>query len=137
MIKSVRRVLAAILDQHGQNLDDELLRTFLVEAELVVNSRPLAYPDMNSSDSEEPITLTSTPHSKGKGGLPFPRIVCKREHLLSLCRLIYPGFEISQFFVHLILRIIKINSQEKKLSTRENCHESCEVQKSSEIQPPL
>ena len=26
---------------------------------------------------------------------------------VSLCRLIYPGFEISQFFVHLILRITK------------------------------
>ena len=25
---------------------------------------------------------------------------------VSLCRLIYPGFEITQFFVHLILRII-------------------------------
>ena len=56
LIKSVRRVLAAILDQYGQNLDDELLHTFLVEAELVVNSRPLTYPDMNAPDSEEPIT---------------------------------------------------------------------------------
>ena len=27
--------------------------------------------------------------------------------MISLCRLIYPDFEISQFFVHLILRIIK------------------------------
>ena len=27
--------------------------------------------------------------------------------LLSLCRLIYPGFEMTQFFVHLILRIIE------------------------------
>ena len=27
--------------------------------------------------------------------------------IISLCRLIYPGFEISQFFVHLILKIIK------------------------------
>ena len=79
MIKSVRRVLAAILDQHGQNLDDELLRTFLVEAELVVNSRPLTYPDMNSPDSEEPITPLQLLTLKAKVVYPPPGLFVKED----------------------------------------------------------
>jgi len=43
LIRSVRDVLAGILTQHGTILDDESLRTFMVEAECVVNSRPLAH----------------------------------------------------------------------------------------------
>ena len=42
----------------------------------------------------------------------FPCVPTQTPISRSLCTLIYPGFEISQFFVHLILRIIKINSQE-------------------------
>ena len=79
MIKSVRRVLAAILDQHGQNLDDELLCTFLVEAELVVNSRPLTYPDMNSPDSEEPITPLQLLTLKAKVVYPPPGLFVKED----------------------------------------------------------
>ena len=34
-------------------------------------------------------------------------ILLLKHCFLSLCKLIYPGFEITQFFVHLILRIIE------------------------------
>ncbi|KAK6172333.1 hypothetical protein SNE40_016014 [Patella caerulea] len=40
-INSVRRVLEGLLLQHGTNLTDESLLTFMVEAEAIVNSRPL------------------------------------------------------------------------------------------------
>ena len=43
LIRSVRNVLAGILAEHGTILDDESLRTFMVEAECVVNSRPLTF----------------------------------------------------------------------------------------------
>ena len=56
MIRSVRTVLTAILDKHSLQLDDELLHTFMAEAEAIVNSRPITYIDMSSSDSLEPLS---------------------------------------------------------------------------------
>ena len=41
MIRGVRNVLTALLDAHGSQLDDVLLRTLLTEAEAIVNSRPI------------------------------------------------------------------------------------------------
>ena len=35
-IRTVRNVLSVLLDQHGDQLDDETLRIFLVEAEAIV-----------------------------------------------------------------------------------------------------
>ena len=40
-IRSVRNVLITLLHKHGQQLDDESLRTFLIESAAIVNSRPL------------------------------------------------------------------------------------------------
>ena len=40
-IRSVRNFLASPLESHGTHLDDESLRTFMVEAEAIVNCRPL------------------------------------------------------------------------------------------------
>ena len=42
MIRSVRGVLAGILLQHGDQLDDDLLQIFMIEVE-AVNNRPLLY----------------------------------------------------------------------------------------------
>ena len=55
-IRSVRNVLAVLLDQHGQQLDDEALSTFMVEAENIVNSRPLSVDNLSSPDHLIPIT---------------------------------------------------------------------------------
>ena len=38
----VQNVLAALLSRHGSQLDDESLHTFMIEAEAIVNCRPLA-----------------------------------------------------------------------------------------------
>jgi len=56
MIRSARNALSALLINHGDSLDDELLRTLLVEAEAIVNSRPLTLADTRSLDS--PILLS-------------------------------------------------------------------------------
>lgn len=45
MIKSVRSTLSAIFIQHGKILDDDSLHTFLLEAENIVNSRPITSVD--------------------------------------------------------------------------------------------
>ncbi|XP_037794177.1 uncharacterized protein LOC119589653 [Penaeus monodon] len=55
-IRTVRNILTALLYHHGRQLDDESLRTFMVEAETIVNSRPLAADNISSSYSLEPLT---------------------------------------------------------------------------------
>ena len=40
-IRSVRSVLAAVLKQHGESLNDQSLRALLVEVEEIINSRPI------------------------------------------------------------------------------------------------
>ena len=49
MIRSVGTVLAAILDKHSLQLDDELLHTFMEKAEAIVISRPITYINMSST----------------------------------------------------------------------------------------
>ena len=71
MIRSIRGVLAGILLQHGDQLDDDLLQTFMIEAEAVVNSRPLTYQD-DSHDSPEPLSPSQLLTMKSKVVLPPP-----------------------------------------------------------------
>ena len=78
-IRSARTVLTALLDQHSSQLDDELLHTFMVEVEAVVNSRPLTYIDMTSSDSKEPLTPSQLLTLKSKIVPPFPGVFVKAD----------------------------------------------------------
>ena len=55
-IRTVRNVLASPLTQYAAQLDDETLRTFMVEAEAIVNCRPLTVDTINSSQVPEPLT---------------------------------------------------------------------------------
>ena len=41
-IRSVRSVISAILLEHGRSISDELLATFMCEAESIVNCRPIS-----------------------------------------------------------------------------------------------
>ena len=56
MIRCARNALSALLTVHGGQLDDECLHTLLVEAEAIVNSRPLTVVDGQSPDSGTPIS---------------------------------------------------------------------------------
>ncbi|XP_064639533.1 uncharacterized protein LOC135495056 [Lineus longissimus] len=61
MIGSARNVLNALLNQHGHQLDDELLRTLVTETEAIVNSRPLTVIDTLSADLEPLERLRTVP----------------------------------------------------------------------------
>ncbi|XP_068724041.1 uncharacterized protein [Montipora capricornis] len=55
-IRTVRTVLCALLEKNGHQMNDEALRTFMCEAEAVVNSRPLKAEGTTSSETAEPLT---------------------------------------------------------------------------------
>ena len=70
-IRTVRSALSALLDHHGTQLDDELLQTLMVEAEAIVNSRPL------TADNTFPLEPSTPNHlltSKTNVVLPPPGV---------------------------------------------------------------
>ncbi|XP_047483301.1 uncharacterized protein LOC125035146 [Penaeus chinensis] len=71
-IRTVRNILTALLYHHGRQLDDESLRTFMVEAETIVNSRPLTVDNISSPYSLEPLTPNHLLTMKTKVVLPPP-----------------------------------------------------------------
>ncbi|KAK3709218.1 hypothetical protein QZH41_004582 [Actinostola sp. cb2023] len=73
-IRSVRSVLATLLDRQGTQLDDESLRTFMVEAEAIVNSRPLTVESASSTDHPTPLTPSMLLTMKTKVLLPPPGV---------------------------------------------------------------
>jgi hypothetical protein len=83
-IRTVRNVLAAILERNGSQLDNEALTTFMCEAEAVVNSRPLTVDCINDPKSPNPLTPNHLLTMKTKVLLPPPGIFqsadmyCKR-----------------------------------------------------------
>ena len=72
MIRCARNALSALLVTHGDRLDDELLRTLLIEAEAIVNSRPLTYVDTRSPDSPIPLSPSQLLTLKTKAIMPPP-----------------------------------------------------------------
>ena len=76
MIRTARAVLSGLLDQHGHQLDDDLLHTLMVEVECVVNSRPLTNVD---SDTMEPLTPSQLLTLKSKVVYPPPGIFVKED----------------------------------------------------------
>ena len=70
-IRTVRRVLISLLDNHSSALNEESLHTLMTEAEFIVNSRPLT-----TECSNDPSMLPLSPHQlltmKSKIVLPPP-----------------------------------------------------------------
>ena len=56
LIRTVRGALETLLLSAGTQLDDEAFRTFMTEAECIVNSRPLSANDLNDPEAPEPLT---------------------------------------------------------------------------------
>ena len=71
-IRTVRSVLAALLDQLGTQLNDEALRTFMVKAEAIVNSWPLTVEDRSSRDYPDALSPNRLLTFKSKVVLPSP-----------------------------------------------------------------
>lgn len=70
-ISTVQNVLASLLSKHGTQLGNETLRTFMVEAEAIVNCRSLPVDTMNSPDMPEILTPNHLLTIKFKIILPF------------------------------------------------------------------
>ena len=70
-IRSVRGVMVGSLLQHGDQLDDDLLQTFMIQVEAVVNSCPVTYQD-DSHDLPEPLSPSQLLTMKSKAVLPPP-----------------------------------------------------------------
>ena len=49
-IRTVRNILASMIEESGRQLDDENFRTLMKEIQAIVNSRPLALNDMSSTE---------------------------------------------------------------------------------------
>ena len=75
MVRSVRSVLSALLTQHGSSLDSELLHTLMVDAEAIVNSRPLTCVDADTP----PLTPSQLFTMKTKVVMPLPGQFVKQD----------------------------------------------------------
>jgi hypothetical protein len=71
-IRTVRNVLAALMDNAGSQLHDEALRTLLLEVMAIVNSRPLTVDNLYDPHCLEPITPNHILTRKSKIILPPP-----------------------------------------------------------------
>ena len=80
-IQSARNILAALLKTHGQSLNDEGLRTLVVETEAIINSRPLTVESL-SDNSEIPLSPSNLLTMKIDAIMP-PPVVFNRLDLYS------------------------------------------------------
>ena len=65
-IRTVRNVLSTLFTQHASQPYEETLRTFMVEAEAIVNCCPLTIDMINSPQSPEPLTPNHPLTAKSK-----------------------------------------------------------------------
>ena len=73
-IRSVRSILSSLMLHHGESLDDESFRTFICEAEAIVNSRPLTYELLDDPLSPNPISPNNILTMKSEVILPAPGV---------------------------------------------------------------
>ena len=93
-IRSVRNVFVTLLHKHGQQLDDESLRTFLIESAAIVNSRPLTVENINDPLSATPLTPNHLLTQKSKVILPPPG------DFQSTCRYLRKRWRRTQYLVN-------------------------------------
>ena len=79
-IRTVKEDLESTLMKAGNQIDDEAFRTFVTQAERIVNSRPLSVNNICPPDVPEPPTPNHLLTMKSKIVLPPPRNV-QREDL--------------------------------------------------------
>ena len=96
MIKSIRNVLDSLLKEHHARLDDESLHTLLVEAENIVNSRPLTLENLSDPDSQ-PLTANHLLTLKTKVVMPPPGVF-QKEHVYCRKRWKAVQFMVNEFW---------------------------------------
>ena len=67
-ICSARNILNLLLRTHGESLNDESLRTLLVEVEGILNSRPITYESSGDVNSYLPLSPMQLLTMKAKVG---------------------------------------------------------------------
>ena len=78
-IRFARSILAAPLKQHEENLNDESLRTLLVEVEGIINSRPVTCDNIGDANSFVPLNPMQLLSMKTKIAMPPPGIFQKED----------------------------------------------------------
>ena len=78
-IRSARSILSALLNQHGKSLNDESLRTLIVEAEGIINSRPITCDNIGDVNSIVPLNPMQLLSMKTKIVMPPPGIFQKED----------------------------------------------------------
>ena len=71
-IRSARAILSSLISTHSRSLDDESLETLLIEAESIVNSRPLTSETLGDATSLQPLSPSNLLTMKSKVILPPP-----------------------------------------------------------------
>ena len=71
-IRSIRRIMTALLSQYNCQLSDECLRTFLYETAAIINSRPLTVECLSDPNSVTPLTPNHLLTAKSELILPPP-----------------------------------------------------------------
>ena len=71
-IRSARAILEGLLKTHSHSMNDELLRTLMVEVELIINSRSLTVETISDSKSEIPLSRNNLLTMKMSVGLSSP-----------------------------------------------------------------
>ena len=71
-IRSTRQILASLIKTHGRSLDDEVLRTLIVEVEAVVNFWLLTVNTIRHADCQIPISPSNILTTKSNVAMPPP-----------------------------------------------------------------
>lgn len=122
-IRTARNAIEAILLRHGSQLDDESLRTFMTEAEAIVNCRPLAVNDLNSPDCLDPLTPNHLLTMKSNVVLPPPGSF-QRVDLYSKKRWRRVQYLVNQFWVKWKADFLQsLQTRQKWARTRRNMKE--------------
>ena len=72
LIRSARAILDGLMMSHGHSLNDESFRTFLVEIEAIINSRPLTTDGLTDPDNVQILSPINLLTMKSKVILPPP-----------------------------------------------------------------
>lgn len=96
-IRSIHRVLSGLMVDFGSQLDDDSLKTLMLEAMNIVNSRPLSVDNL-SDPSSQALTPNMLLTSKPKVLLPPPGKFC-REDVCSQCRWRRVQYILNQFWL--------------------------------------